>query len=145
MNAQDRPRIVVGVDGSPPSNAALKWAVDEAKLLDATVEAVHAWQIPATYGWGPVVATPSLDLSESAEATVTEALTEVFGDEVPENVKVIVKEGQAAYSLIEASAGAHLLVVGSHGRGGFAGMLLGSVSQQCVQHASCPVVVIREK
>lgn len=141
----ERPRIVVGLDGSQASNEALKWAAEEAKLLGATVEAIHAWQLPPTYGWGPVVPSPNLDLSENAQATVREALKEVFGESVPDYVHATIVEGQAAHSLIEAAKGAHLLVVGSHGRGGFAGMLLGSVSQQCVQHATCPVVVIRGK
>jgi nucleotide-binding universal stress UspA family protein len=138
-------KIVVGVDGSPGSRAALRWAHEEARLRNATLEVVSVWQfqmmtsLPA-FGAMP----PPENLSGEAEAALVRALSEegvASTDEVP--VTTVVAEGAAAPILMEASNDADLLVVGHRGHGGFTGLLLGSVSQQCVSHASCPVVVVR--
>jgi nucleotide-binding universal stress UspA family protein len=135
-------RIVVGVDGSSPSKQALRWALKQAELTGAAVEAVHAWHIPSTNGW-----TPMFDLAEglskAGERVLADTVAEVAGDRPAVTVRTRLVEGNAAAALIQAAKGADLLVLGCRGHGGFVGALLGSVSQHCVQHATCPVVVIR--
>lgn len=137
-------RIVVGVDGSEGARHALRWAAEEADVHGSTVEAVHVWQFPMlTPALGaPMVAVDAGEFERGAEELLTEALHAAFGDALPERLERAVVEGYPASVLIDRSEGADLLVVGSRGRGGFAGLLLGSVSQQCVHHARCPVVVI---
>ncbi|GIE54134.1 universal stress protein [Amorphoplanes nipponensis] len=136
--------IVVGVDGSPSSQAALRWALGQARRAGARVQAVTTWEFPAYYGMGMVF--PYEDLSGTAGKTlsqsVQEALTAVDAD-VP--VLETVVAGHPAQVLIDMSAHAALLVVGSRGHGAFTGTLLGSISQHCVHHARCPVVVVRGK
>jgi nucleotide-binding universal stress UspA family protein len=135
-------RIVVGVDGSGQSVQALAWASRQAKLTGATVEAVIAWDFPAYYGH----AAPAIDVDWEGMATqvVTRAVAEVSSASPgTAAIRYKVCQGNAAAVLLNAAAGADLLVVGSRGHGGFAEALLGSVGQHCVQHASCPVVVIR--
>jgi nucleotide-binding universal stress UspA family protein len=136
-------RIVVGVDGSPSSKAALRWAIRQAKLTGASVDAVTAWHIPAGYGIapGPV---DVFDFSSNAKGVLAEALAEVSTLAPEVTVRPQVTEGHAAEVLLRASHGADLLVVGSRGHGGFASALLGSVSQYCVVHAHCPVLVMRD-
>jgi nucleotide-binding universal stress UspA family protein len=133
-------RIVVGVDGSPSSKAALRWAVDQARRTGAIVDAVACWAYPTVYGWGMTGVDP--ELPDVTGKMLAQAVAEVVGDprvEVRESVVL----GNAAEVLLEKANGAELLVVGSRGHGGFSGALLGSVGQHCVQHAHCPVVVIR--
>jgi nucleotide-binding universal stress UspA family protein len=140
------PRIVAGVDGSASSLAALRWAVRQAELTRGTVEAVIAWQFPAVgggYGWAPVAMIETGDPQEIAAKTVTEAISSVVDPASDVKVSSQVGEGAAAQVLLDAAVGADLLVVGSRGHGGFAGALLGSVSQHCVYHAPCAVVVVR--
>ncbi len=134
-------RIVVGVDGSESARAALAWAVRQAQLTGAVVEAVIAWEYPVAYGY----AAPAMDLDfeELATKTVTAAITEATAESGPVAIQHKVVEGNAAQVLLAESAGADLLVVGSRGHGGFVGALLGSTGQHCVHHATCPVVVIR--
>jgi len=136
-------RIVVGVDGSVPSKAALAWAVSQARLTGAVVEAVTAWEFPATYGY-PV---PVMDVNwqDLAAQICDEAIATASGSAGQVKITGQVREGNAAQVLLEESAGASLLVVGSRGHGGFAEALLGSVGQHCVQHATCPVVIIRDR
>lgn len=137
MGAQ---RIVVGVDFSPGAHAALHWAVDEARLRDASLEVVHAWTYVVAAATGLAAIDPTF-LEEAAH----KVLDEVLGELGPvEGVALAprVAEGPAAQILLEAAKGADLLVVGSRGRGGFAGLLLGSVSQQVAHHAPCPVVIV---
>jgi nucleotide-binding universal stress UspA family protein len=138
-------RIVVGVDGSPVSRAALRWAVDQARLTGATVDAVIAWQIPESMSrqeWAPLlVDEPRLGVL--AETELTEAISEVAGQEPDVTINPVVVRGWPAEVLLTAAEGADLLVVGSRGRGGFTSALLGSVSQNCVHHATCPVLIIR--
>jgi nucleotide-binding universal stress UspA family protein len=133
--------IVVGVDGSEASRRALGWAVEEGRLRHATVRAVHAWQYPVADAWAGMPVNIYDVLEESAKEQLASIVTEVAGAN-PEGVEQAVVLGAAAWALLDASRDAELLVVGSRGLGGFKGLLLGSVSQQCVHHASCPVVVI---
>jgi nucleotide-binding universal stress UspA family protein len=142
MNAEHEHRIVVGVDGSPSSKAALAWAIGQAKLTGAMVEAVIAWDYPATYGYAGVVV--DVDWEGLAAQVLGDAVSEVAPDAAPVAIRQRVSEGNAAQVLLDASAGADLLVVGSRGHGGFVEALLGSVSQHMVHHAACPVVVIRD-
>jgi nucleotide-binding universal stress UspA family protein len=135
-------RIVVGVDGSVPSKAALGWAIRQAKLTGAVVDAVIAWHYPATYGYSGYVADYT-DYSELAAKVVAATIAEVSGPAGPVEVRPTVVEGNPAAVLLAASEGADLLVVGSRGHGGFVEALLGSVSQHCVHHAACPVVILR--
>ena len=139
-------RIVVGVDGSHGSQAALRWALAQAQLTGATVEAVAAWQSPAmigySYGWMP---TPyeGESIAGAAEKVLAETVADLAG--ARDRTRTTVTEGPPAQVLLKAAAGADMLVVGSRGHGAFAGMLLGSVSQHCIQHAPCAVVVIPDE
>ncbi|MGB8381168.1 MAG: universal stress protein [Dermatophilaceae bacterium] len=133
-------RIVVGVDGATGSLAALRWAVAEARLRHATVEAVIAWAPPQTYGYAP--AYPIEDFQADAAAALEQAVDSVREDIAGVEFVSTVTQGRPAPVLLAAGAKADLLVVGSRGHGGFAGMLLGSVSQHCVHHAVGPVVVV---
>lgn len=137
-------RIVVGVDGSGGSRAALRWAAEEARLRGARLEVVLVWQFP-TMTTMPIygVLPPRDEMEASAEATVSKILDDE-GLADPEGFEAVglAAEGPAARTLLDTAVGADLLVVGSRGHGGFSGMLLGSVSQHCVSHATCPVVVI---
>ncbi|MEW6470874.1 MAG: universal stress protein [Actinomycetota bacterium] len=137
--------IVVGVDGSPEAAAALRWALGEARLRHATLEAVHAWLFPVV-GDVPGAAVDSLAraLERAADGLLNQVVDDVAGTDPGVKLERRVVEGAAAAVLIDAAAGADLLVVGSRGRGGFAGLLLGSVAQQCLHHAPCPVVLVRD-
>lgn len=138
-------RIVVGVDGSEGARRALAWAVDEAERWDATLVVVNAWSMPvmaAPTGLAPMPVLPeSGELEGSAGALLDEVVRAAVGDR-PVRVERAVVEGSAAQVLLDAAAGADLLVVGSRGHGGFLGLLLGSVSQHCTHHAACPIVVV---
>jgi nucleotide-binding universal stress UspA family protein len=145
MATQNRQLIVVGYDGSECAQHALDWAEQEAKIRGAAVRLVMAWHVPAmVYAGGfPPMVTPSLD-EQTRHAS--EQLAEGAAERLRSNgleVEVRVCQAQAADALIEESAKADLLVVGSRGHGGFTGLLLGSASQQCAQHGRCPVVVVR--
>jgi len=137
-------RIVVGVDGSDPSKAALVWAIRQGRLTGATVEAVIAWELPVNYGTPAPLMPPRTDYEEVAREVITFAIADVSSPDEQVTIKGKVVEGNAPRVLLDASAGADLLVVGSRGHGGFAEALLGSVGQHCVHHATCPVVVIRD-
>lgn len=141
MSTKARPAIVVGVDGSESSKDALRWAAGQALLTGAELHAVIAWRPPITYGY-PADYT-DVDFEADARKKLETVADEVLGPNPPVPVRIRVAEGHPAPVLIEAARGADLLVVGSHGHGMFAGMLLGSTSQHCVQHATTPVVVIR--
>ena len=134
--------IVVGVDGSHESKRALLWAIDEARLREARVVALRAWMYPALAAGGLIPATP--DLVDRLAGNEREELADAVAEADTGGVEVeqVVVEGAAAQALVEAAAGADLLVVGSRGHGGFTGLLLGSVSQQCAHHAPCPVVIV---
>jgi nucleotide-binding universal stress UspA family protein len=134
--------VVVGVDGSEASKDALRWAVRYARMAGTTVEVVTAWYFPASYGWGPTPAISEVDLEGDARAALKQTLEEVVATEGPVTVQTQVVQGPPALALLRVAADADLLVVGSRGHGAFAGMLLGSVSEHCVHHATCPVVVV---
>ena len=140
------PGIIVGVDGSPNSEHALAWAMREAAIRRAplTVLAIHP--VPKSY-WGniPVVGPPDVPILEELRKAVEEMTQRAagrLGDAGPASVSTRVESGFPVQELLAASQDADLLVVGSRGSGGFAKLLLGSVSSQVVQHAPCPVVVI---
>jgi nucleotide-binding universal stress UspA family protein len=133
-------RIVVGVDGSAASVQALRWAVAQAELTSARVQAVLTWSNPAQAGFDIYI--PVVDWAALGRRILETALEEA-GDGAPLDVETVVRQGHPAQVLVEVSAGAQLLVVGSRGHGGFAGLLLGSVSEHVIAHASCPVLVIR--
>jgi nucleotide-binding universal stress UspA family protein len=137
-------RIIVGVDGSSGSRQALSWALAEANLRGAALEVVHSWNYPeqgakASAASGPAVTVEVLE--EDALQVVEESLS---GLAVREGLDLRrhVAPAPAALALVEAAEGADLLVVGARGRGGFAGLLLGSVAQQCAQHTPCPLVIV---
>jgi nucleotide-binding universal stress UspA family protein len=142
-NPVDAEVVVVGVDGSEASKDALRWAIRYARMAGATVHAVTAWQHPASFGWAPSPAILEIDLEDAARQALKETIQQVVGAQEPVTVQTKVVEGPPALMLLKASEGADLLVVGSSGHGAFAGMLLGSVSEHCVHHAACPVVVTR--
>lgn len=134
--------IVVGIDGSPSSLAALRWALDQAERTGATLRAVHAWERPSAWGQ-PVPVYPGDHLERDADERLAQIIEAATADRRPVEVSRMVVKGDPASALLDESEGADLLVVGSRGHGGFAGALLGSVSQKCVHHATCPVVVVR--
>lgn len=136
-------RIVVGVDGFESSKAALRWAIRQAKLTGAVVEAVIAWHIPVGTGWIPTPDMP--DYQEDAFTVLAEAITEMCAVDQGVQVCPRVLEGRAGQVLVAAADGADLLVVGSEGHRGLAEALLGSVGQYCASNASCPVVIMRGK
>jgi nucleotide-binding universal stress UspA family protein len=133
-------RIVVGVDGSPSSQQALRWGARAAAAFGAGLDAVTAWDLPAWYGYGSVPT--DWDPAQDMRTTLDQTIQEVFGDQPPAGLRRLVSEGGAAKVLLDASQDAIMLVVGSRGHGGFAGLLLGSVSANVAEHASCPVLVI---
>jgi nucleotide-binding universal stress UspA family protein len=138
--------IAVGVDGSPASRAALEWAGDEAVRHGSELVVLTAWLPvpPPLAGTSSTLPTHGVtDAGETAKEQLMEAIWHVLGEEPPVLVQPQVKEGSAAKLLIDLSEDADLLVVGSSGHGGFAGMLLGSVSQHVAAHAKCTVVVVR--
>lgn len=135
--------IVVGVDGSEPSKAALKWAAQQAQLTHAELIAVTAWEMPINYGWTAIYL-PDIDLHHDSQLTLERTVKEALGDHEGLAMRIFVKEGHPAVVLLRMSAKADLLVLGSRGRGAFTGMLLGSVSDHCVHHAACPVVIVRD-
>lgn len=136
-------RIVVGVDGSDESKAALRWAARQAELTGASLEAVITWHLPSAAYGAPMPVLTGWDFAPGAQEVVDGAILEVLGAEPAIKITTVVEEGYPALMLLQASVGADLLVVGSRGHGAFTGMLLGSVSEHCVTHASCPVVVVR--
>lgn len=134
--------IVVGVDGSAPSLVALEWAVRQAELTGAPVVALTCWQWPTTFGYALPLAV-EFDPAGDAAKVVDDAVAPIRQAHPSVDIRSSAREGTAAQTLVEASKTAALLVVGSRGHGAFSGMLLGSVSEHCVSHAHCPVVVAR--
>lgn len=134
-------RIVVGVDGSNSSARAVAWAARQAKLTGAELHAVAAWNWAATYGYVPV---GDFDWEAETLTMLDGVLDKAVHAGRLASVHRHVSEGHPAQVLLDAADGAELLVVGSRGHGGVAGMLLGSVSQHLVAHARCPVVVVHD-
>ena len=137
-------RIVVGIDGSDSSIGALDWAAHQAESTGSLLEVIMTWEWPTNFGWTaplPADFTPETD----ARRVLDEAVEKVRSTHPGVDVRSTVLEGHPASALIEASRGADLLVLGSRGHGEFVGMLLGSVSEHCVTHAYCPVLVLRDQ
>jgi nucleotide-binding universal stress UspA family protein len=138
--------IVVGADGSDGSKHALEWAAEEARLRELPLNVVFAWQWPGTYyagaGWAGM--SPELvgDFEEIAGQRLEAACAAVAPALDGLNVNRTLVEGGPAQALVDAAKDADLLVVGTRGHGGFVGLLLGSVSQQCAHHSSCPIVIV---
>lgn len=139
-------RIVVGADGSAGSRAALEWAGEEAVRHGSELVVLTAWlpTPPPLAGTSSTLPTHGVtDPGETEKGLLLEEIRGVLGENPPVMVHPHVREGNAAKLLIDLSEDADLLVVGASGQGGFAGMLLGSVSQHVAAHARCTVVVVR--
>jgi nucleotide-binding universal stress UspA family protein len=136
--------IVVGVDGSESAAKALRWAAEEARLRDATLVVLHAWHF--VYGGGPELVLPAPNI-EDVEADARTVLHDIVKEAEDDLAGLLVEErvvhGDAGGALVAASAAADVVVIGSRGRGGVAGLLLGSVSQHVAHRATCPVVIVR--
>ena len=140
-------RIVVGVEGSGGARAALRWAIKEARHRNASVDVVTAYSttyVPASPDFNYVPLDP-IDLEAEVKRMQDSVIDEVLAEVDVEGVEIRRRmvRGRAADTLIAESNSASMLVVGSRGRGGFRGLLLGSVSKQIAQHGSCPVVIVR--
>jgi nucleotide-binding universal stress UspA family protein len=140
-------KIVVGIDGSDASKAALRWAVEDARARGAEVVALHAYEVVVAVT--DAVPTAPVDLfaltaetQDDAQQFVTNVVGEVVGSSVSVDVAPIAVEDSPAKALLDAARDADLLVVGSHGHG-LSSLFLGSVSLECAQHAACPVVIFR--
>ena len=139
--------IVVGVDGSASAEEALRFAAREARLRDARLRLVTVWHVPtAAYsGMGVPVFDSAAEMEAESNQVLDEAVERLAAELDGVEVERVVREGRAASGLVDEARGAELLVVGSRGHGGFVGLLMGSVSSECAQHASCPVVIVRAK
>jgi len=137
--------IVVGVDGSPGSRKALSWAAAEAAGHGSDLIVVNVWEHTLLPPAGSVSVSERYvpDPSQRTADDLVQVIKEELGDEPPVFVQPVVKQGRPAKVLIEESADADLLVVGPRGHGGFAGLVLGSVSQHVAAYAKCPVAVVR--
>jgi nucleotide-binding universal stress UspA family protein len=133
-----RGRIVVGVDGSASSQQALRWAVRQARLTGDELHAVAVWDYPT----GALVL-EDVDWFGITGKALDDTVTATLPPDEADWVQRSVQRGYPARVLLDTAADAELLVVGSRGRGGMVGMLLGSVSQHVVTHARCPVVIVR--
>lgn len=138
-----RRRIVVGVDGSESSIYALQWAQRLGPALDAEIDAIMTWEYPVSLGlsmglteWSPADDAPQL---------LATALKAAFGEDEPAGIRSLICEGHPAKTLLWASRDAEMLVVGSRGHGGFAGLLIGATSAYCAAHATCAVLVVHDK
>jgi nucleotide-binding universal stress UspA family protein len=141
--ADGRTRVVVGVDGSEPSEAALRWALADGAARTAVVQVVYAWEPPVLYG--PVAGGSVSDMStvERGARRLVDDMVERLGDAAASvEIERTVVPGRPASSLLDAAEGADLVVVGRRGLGGFGRLLLGSVSEHVARHAACPVVVV---
>jgi nucleotide-binding universal stress UspA family protein len=147
-------RIVVGVDSSDAAREALSWAADEARVRDARLVAVRAWAFvpPAPMGDPGMIAIPTGDLAgqleaetEVAGAELANAIAETIGERSDLEIETKLVEDDAGDALVAESEGADLLVVGSHAKSGLRAALLGSVSRHVVDHAKCPVVVVKPR
>ena len=137
--------IVVGVDGSEGSKRALQWAVDEARLRGARLTLVRAWYPSASlygFGFGLIDAEAVGDLRILAQKQLDEIRAENADLLEGIDVECRVVEDLPANALLAAARDADLLVVGTRGHGGFAGLLLGSVSAHCAHHTPCPLVIV---
>ena len=145
--------IVVGVDGSEESRAALDWAVEEGRLRQAPVLAIHAWEVPlvpAPTGLVPPsveVVGDLTELREDAASLVETMVREIAGDAADVEIRPLTVEDKPVRALLDAAErnDAQMIVVGSRGHGGFVSLLIGSTSDQVARHATCPVVIHRHR
>ena len=145
--------IVVGVDGSEESRAALAWAVEEGRLRQAPVLAIHAWEVPmvpAPTGLVPPsveVVGDLTELREDAASLVETMVREIAGDAADVEIRPLTVEDKPVSALLDAAErnDAQMIVVGSRGHGGFVSLLIGSTSDQVARHATCPVVIHRQR
>ena len=145
--------IVVGVDGSEESRSALAWAVEEGRLRQAPVLAIHAWEVPmvpAPTGLVPPsveVVGDLTELREDAASLVEVMVREIAGDAADVEIRPLTVEDKPVNALLEAAErnDAQMIVVGSRGHGGFVSLLIGSTSDQVARHATCPVVIHRQR
>ena len=138
--------VVVGIDGSAYSKAALRFAADEAKLRRAELRVVTAWEVPRSV-YPAVYYLPLLDPETVAEYARQQAqleIDEILGPDGYELLALVVREGTAPDVLLDEARDATMLVLGSRGHGGFKGILLGSVSQHLAAHAPCPITIVHE-
>ena len=135
-------RIVAAIDGSPASLDALDWAARQAVSTNSTLEVIMSWDWPTNYGWTMTFPT-GYDPEESVTKVLEGAETTLHEKYPDLEVSGRVVQGHPAPTLVDASKGADLLVVGNRGHGEFVGMLIGSVSEYCATHAHCPVLVHR--
>jgi nucleotide-binding universal stress UspA family protein len=144
-SAMEHGRIVVGVDGSEPSLHALRWADRQSGLTGAALEAVPAWEMPASFGWGGAVAglPEGYDLGANAAEALADAVAQALPPDRADKVNQVTVMGNPAQVLLDRGEGAELIVVGVRGLGTFRATLLGSVSHTVTVHAPCPVVVVR--
>jgi nucleotide-binding universal stress UspA family protein len=131
-------RVVVGVDGSPESAQALRWAAEQARRTGSELRAVIAWHVPAAYG---ITDRGEPDWAAHSAHTLATTVAGALGEDEAARVVQDVVEAPPTTALLSAAESADLVVVGRRGRGGFAGLRLGSVSRQVATHAPCPVVV----
>lgn len=150
MGNADGPLAVVGIDGSDHSRRALDWGLEYARRTGGRVHLVSAWEIPmgpwsATGAALDMVFARGYDFASSAQSELDRLLSEWIPEDPGVPVEAEATEGNPARVLMDVARDldADVLVVGSRGRGGFTGLLLGSVSQTCVAHSTCPVVVVR--
>ncbi|MEO7007013.1 MAG: universal stress protein [Terrimesophilobacter sp.] len=137
--AEPHSRIVVGIDGSEASINALRYAVRVATAWGVPLEAICVWAYPPFFATDPPA---NWWPEEEAEKTLADVSHTVFGDTAPSWFRATVNRGTPARVLLDASESAEMLVLGSRGHGGFVGLLLGSVSTTCSQHARCPVLIV---
>lgn len=141
VNEKTNHEIVVGIDGSESSKNALRWAARMAPSLGAKIHVIVAWEYPIVFGleggipgaWKP---------DETAKEILENTLNAVFGKNRPAGLKGSISQGHPTFVLLDASKDAEMLIVGSRGLGGFVGLLLGSVSSACAEHAKCAVLVV---
>ncbi len=140
------PGIVVGVDGSTHSHKALAWAAQEAAIRNAPLTVLTVHQAVVGYAGGPTTypgdQAETAQARDAAQAETEKVLSELSGGR-PSDVTVTAVHGLPAQELVAASEGADLIVLGSRGAGGFARLLLGSVTAQVAEHANCPVTIVR--
>lgn len=134
-----RPKVVVGIDGSVESGAALRWAIRYAEATDGAVVAVTAWQYPATFGYAPLW---TLDFQAMAEGTLDAVVDRVLLEGQDLQVERRAMPGEPARVLLREAEDADLLVLGNRGQGAVSKLLLGSVTAECARHARCPTVVV---
>lgn len=142
MNSTANAPILVGVDGSDSSLDALRYAATLADALRLPIRAIMTWDYAALID---LYSMPDRSPDKETAVLLDAAIKDVFGDDPPVGLTAAVIAGPAPSVLIDESRRAEMLVIGSRGRGGFAGLLLGSVSATCATHAHCPVLIVRHQ